>query len=79
MKTIHAVYEQGVFRPQETVHLTERTGVEFEPRPVQTSADYAEKVEAVRTAMKDELFLQDLNEVSASFSGVDAAGWATEL
>ncbi|MGH7939719.1 MAG: antitoxin family protein [Limisphaerales bacterium] len=34
MKTIHAVYERGVFRPLETVELPERTEVEFEPRPV---------------------------------------------
>ncbi len=36
MKTIHAVYESGVFRPLETVELPERTEVEFEPRPVAT-------------------------------------------
>jgi predicted DNA-binding antitoxin AbrB/MazE fold protein len=34
MKTIHAVYERGVFRPLETVELPERTEEEFEPRPV---------------------------------------------
>jgi predicted DNA-binding antitoxin AbrB/MazE fold protein len=34
MKTIHAVYESGVFRPLEAVALPERTEVEFEPRPV---------------------------------------------
>jgi predicted DNA-binding antitoxin AbrB/MazE fold protein len=33
MKTIHAVYEQGIFRPHESVELPERTEVEFEPRP----------------------------------------------
>lgn len=35
MKTIHAVYESGVFRPLETVELPERTKVEFEPRLVE--------------------------------------------
>ena len=34
MKTIHAVYQHGVFRPLETVELPERAEVEFEPRPV---------------------------------------------
>jgi predicted DNA-binding antitoxin AbrB/MazE fold protein len=34
MKTIHAVYEHGLFRPLEKVELPERTEVEFEPRPV---------------------------------------------
>ncbi len=39
MKTIHAVYESGVFRPLETVHLPERTEVEFEPRPIAPRED----------------------------------------
>ena len=32
MKLIHAVYQQGVFRPTETVDLPEGCKVEFEPR-----------------------------------------------
>jgi predicted DNA-binding antitoxin AbrB/MazE fold protein len=32
MKTVHAVYEQGVFRPTEPVALPELCEVEFEPR-----------------------------------------------
>jgi predicted DNA-binding antitoxin AbrB/MazE fold protein len=39
MKTIHAVYEHGVFRPLEAVELPDRTEVEFEPRPVQMNAE----------------------------------------
>jgi len=35
MKTIHAVFEDGVFRPTERVELPEHCEVEFEPRPVQ--------------------------------------------
>jgi predicted DNA-binding antitoxin AbrB/MazE fold protein len=31
-KTIHAVFEDGVFRPTEPVDLPEHTAVEFEPR-----------------------------------------------
>ena len=31
-KTIHAVFENGVFRPTEAVDLPEQTEVEFEPR-----------------------------------------------
>jgi len=34
MKTVHAVYEAGVFRPTEKVQLPEHCEVEFEPRPV---------------------------------------------
>lgn len=31
-KTIHAIFENGVFRPTEPVDLPENTAVEFEPR-----------------------------------------------
>ncbi len=34
MKTVHAVYEKGVFRPLESVELPERCEVEFEPKIV---------------------------------------------
>ena len=34
MKTIHAIYEQGIFRPLEAVELAERTEVEFEPKVI---------------------------------------------
>ena len=34
MKTVHAVFENGVFRPRDPVNLPERAEVEFEPRPV---------------------------------------------
>ncbi|HEX8523460.1 MAG TPA: antitoxin family protein [Tepidisphaeraceae bacterium] len=40
MKTIQAIYENGVFRPKERVDLPEHSEVEFEPRPVNgNSAD----------------------------------------
>jgi predicted DNA-binding antitoxin AbrB/MazE fold protein len=47
MKTIHAVYEKGVFRPLQTVELPERTEVEFEPRPVGKQEDRNGGLEAV--------------------------------
>ena len=34
MKTIHAIFEQGIFRPLEAVELAEQTEVEFEPKVV---------------------------------------------
>ena len=34
MKTVHAIYEKGVFRPKERVDLPERCEVEFEPKVV---------------------------------------------
>jgi predicted DNA-binding antitoxin AbrB/MazE fold protein len=35
MKTIRAVYEDGVFRPTEAPELPEHSVVEFEPRPLE--------------------------------------------
>jgi len=37
MGTIHAIYEDGVFKPTEPVSLPEACEVEFEPRVVATS------------------------------------------
>jgi predicted DNA-binding antitoxin AbrB/MazE fold protein len=36
MKVIHAVFEEGVFRPVEAVELPEHCHVEFEPRIIET-------------------------------------------
>jgi predicted DNA-binding antitoxin AbrB/MazE fold protein len=36
MSTIHAIFEEGVFRPREPVQLPEGSEVEFEPRIVPT-------------------------------------------
>jgi predicted DNA-binding antitoxin AbrB/MazE fold protein len=51
-KTIHAVYENGVFRPVEPVDLPEHTTVEFEPRikeaqPSPATSDGLAKVYAI--------------------------------
>jgi predicted DNA-binding antitoxin AbrB/MazE fold protein len=35
-QTIHAIYENGVFRPTEPVDLPDHTAVEFEPRIKET-------------------------------------------
>ncbi len=35
MKTVRAVYENGVFRPTEPLELPEHSMVEFEPRPLE--------------------------------------------
>jgi predicted DNA-binding antitoxin AbrB/MazE fold protein len=39
MTTIHAIYENGVFRPQEPVELPDQCVVEFEPRIVAPQAN----------------------------------------
>jgi predicted DNA-binding antitoxin AbrB/MazE fold protein len=46
MKTIHAIYADGVFRPVEAVDLAENSEVEFEPRPVskESKASHRRKV-----------------------------------
>ncbi len=36
MKTVHAIFANGVFRPTERVDLPEKAEVEFEPRAVVT-------------------------------------------
>ncbi len=36
MKTVRAVFEDGVFRPTEPPELPEHSVVEFEPRPLET-------------------------------------------
>jgi predicted DNA-binding antitoxin AbrB/MazE fold protein len=47
MKTIHAVYESGVFRPLDAVELPERTEVEFEPRPVAQTEDHNGRLDGI--------------------------------
>ena len=47
MKTVHAVFENGVFRPVEPVQLPEKTEVEFEPRPVRGNPDFEKGLDAV--------------------------------
>ena len=39
MQLVHAVYENGVFKPKEPVALPEKTEVEFEPRLVNGSIE----------------------------------------
>ncbi len=63
MKNIHAIYENGVFRPLGEVDLPDHTEVEFTPRPVsenkasdQLDATYAILSESFDT---DELKLAD--------------------
>ncbi|MEX0867345.1 MAG: antitoxin family protein [Pirellulales bacterium] len=46
MKTVYAVFENGVFRPTEPVELPEHCQVEFVPRMVGSSV--AEQIESLR-------------------------------
>jgi len=38
MATVHAIYENGIFRPLAPVELPDRAEVEFEPRLVERDA-----------------------------------------
>ena len=51
MKSIHAVYEHGVFRPLETVELPERTEVEFEPKVVGVEPPNRDDLDAIYEIM----------------------------
>lgn len=46
MQTIHAIFENGVFRPTHKVELPERSEVVFEPRLIEASV--AERIAALR-------------------------------
>jgi predicted DNA-binding antitoxin AbrB/MazE fold protein len=35
MKTVHAIFENGVFRPTEQVEIPDKCEVEFEPRIIE--------------------------------------------
>lgn len=43
METVHAIYENGVFRPMEPIHLPENSEVEFEPRVIKAEDPEFEK------------------------------------
>ncbi len=47
MSTIHAIFEDGVFRPREPVELPEGAEVEFEPRVVRPGDDEDHALERV--------------------------------
>ena len=64
MKTVHAVYEKGVFRPLETVELPERTEVEFEPRPVTQTEDPHDRLDGIY-AILGERYESGENDVAA--------------
>ena len=51
MKTIHAIYEEGVFRPLEKVELPEQTEVEFEPKIVGKSQSKPGSMDAIYEIM----------------------------
>jgi predicted DNA-binding antitoxin AbrB/MazE fold protein len=53
MKTVHAVFEKGVFRPLETVALPERCEVEFEPRPVLSPRENGDDLSSIYAILSE--------------------------
>jgi predicted DNA-binding antitoxin AbrB/MazE fold protein len=64
MKTVHAIYANGVFRPIERVDLPEACAVEFEPRPVETSPPSDAALLAVYDVLA-ERYVSGENDVAA--------------
>lgn len=64
MKTVHAVFERGMFRPLEAVELPERCGVEFEPRPVQRSGESDDNLAGIYGILS-ERYVSGENDVAA--------------
>ena len=53
MKTVHAVFERGVFRPLEAVELPERSEVEFEPRPVRAPVENGDNLSSIYAILSE--------------------------
>lgn len=63
MKTIHAIYENGVFRPLESVDLADRSHVEFEPRPALADEEPVDQAEIY--SLLDQRFHSGESDVAA--------------
>lgn len=63
MNKIHAVYENGVFRPTEPVQLPDHCEVEFEPRVVD-GAEQASELDEIY-AILSERYPSDETDVAA--------------
>ncbi len=68
MTTIHAIYENGVFRPLQPVGLPEQTAVEFEPRVL---IDAPPALAARRTLLASDLLASGLVGIWAERSDIE--------
>ena len=69
--SVEAIYEGGVLRPLWPLDLAEETKI-----AVLLVEPITAKLEAMREAMNDPLFLADLEEVAEDFNHVDVEGEA---
>lgn len=53
MKTVHAVFEKGIFRPLEVVELPERCEVEFEPRPLHSPKESSDSLSSIYAILSE--------------------------
>jgi predicted DNA-binding antitoxin AbrB/MazE fold protein len=53
MKTVHAVYEQGVFRPLQDIELPEHTEVEFEPKVISRRRAYGNALKELYSILSE--------------------------
>jgi predicted DNA-binding antitoxin AbrB/MazE fold protein len=53
MKTVHAVFEKGMFRPLEAVELPEHCEVEFEPRPIQQPHENGDSLSSIYAVLSE--------------------------
>ena len=67
--TVHAVFENGVFRPKEPVVLPEASEVAFEPRLVSPPADAALPVFISNPQLTLDEFREKLREMAAMSTG----------
>jgi predicted DNA-binding antitoxin AbrB/MazE fold protein len=59
VKTIHAIYENGVFRPTEPVDLPERSEVTVEPKPADQPATLSPHQERIYALLSQALDTDD--------------------
>ncbi|HEY8747943.1 MAG TPA: antitoxin family protein [Tepidisphaeraceae bacterium] len=52
MSVVHAIFENGVFKPTDPVDLPERTKVEFEPKVVISEEEDRANQEAIYALLK---------------------------
>ncbi len=59
MKTVQAVYENGVFRPTGPVDLPEGCEVEFEPKPATHPAELSPRQRRIRELLRQSVDTDD--------------------
>jgi hypothetical protein len=75
IKQIIRIPENHELRIRVPSHVTDDDIVEVILIIRKKPQDYTQRVHAVKEAMKDPLFLQDLKETSEDFEDIDREGW----